>query len=194
MLYHQCEVPVKFWNTKPIFFHFCSSRFPRSIQSLFFSRSSSLHSAAIIFWTRFNPIPACQVLHQLFGGSCLSSLTPNPFFNSGETDTSAGWPYQGKFCDLACGERNASYTARASAIRNQDLQVLQGLQDLQEPKSDFRYIVGSLRLRPWRRLFNGVNPADSKGEAREGRRWSFKQSLERWRHQYPKYIPSHPIL
>ena len=93
MLHHQCEVPVKFWNTKPIFFHFCSSRFLRSIQSLFyFSRSSSLHSAAIIFWTRFNPIPACQVFHQLFGGSCLSSLTPNPFFNSGDTDTSAGWP------------------------------------------------------------------------------------------------------
>ena len=95
--------------------------------------------------------------------------------------------WQGKFFELGCGECEASYTDKASPIKNQ------GLRDHQEPRPDFRYIVGSLRLRPWRRLFNGVNPADSKGEAREGRRWSFKQSLERWRHQYPKYIPSHPM-
>ena len=56
-----------------------------------------------------------------------------------------------------------------------------------------RNIVGALRLWPWWRLFTGVNPADSKGEAREGKWWSFEQSLERWRHQYQQFIPSHPI-
>ena len=61
-------------------------------------------------------------------------------------------------------------------------------------RSDFRNIVWSLRLLPWWRLFTGVNPADSKGEAREGKWWSFEQSLERWRHQYQQFIPSHPIL
>ena len=54
-------------------------------------------------------------------------------------------------------------------------------------------IVRSLRLRPWGRLFKGVNPANPKGEAWEGKRWSFEQSLERWRHQYQQSIPSHPI-
>ena len=30
-------------------------------------------------------------------------------------------------------------------------------------------------------------------EAWEGRWWAFEKSFERWQHQYPQYIPSHPI-
>ena len=49
----------------------------------------------------------------------------------------------------------------------------------------------SVCIRQWRRFFKGVNPANPKGEAWEGRRWSFEQSLEWW-WQYPQFIPSHP--